>query len=676
VTTTDESRPEAASRGTPLIDPGDEPLEGLSTEGSSVPGHGPRSLLTAAGLYLLLAVLVWWNVWSSHPTSTTTCGCGDSSLFTWFLEWPAYALSHGLNPLYSTAMFFPHGVNLVANTSELAFGVALAPVTWLFGPVATLNVALTLSPALSALAMFVLLRRWVSWMPAAFVGGLFYGFSPLILVSLTDAHLMVGMAATAPLVVACLDELLFRQRRKPILTGVVLGLLVTVQFFIGSEVLATMVLIGVIGIVLVVAWGALHPSELRRHLPYALVGLAAGVVTAAALLAYPVWFALAGPAHISGPVWPGLYLGYEGTVLKSFVIPAAASPSFTNFAHRVGGYQGPSLSSQYFGFGAVAVLVGGVAVWWRDRRLWLFGAVAVITAVFSWGAAPKSWRPWQLFSGLPQLENIIPSRFVLITYLAVAVMVGLIVDHTFVAVSGRHAAKRAHAAERRRQRRRPWSGAVAGLVVATVAVVPPAVYLAQSMPITTQPVVLPAWFQNVAPHLRGRQVLLVLPVPFAAIQSSLTWQAVDAMHYSMVGGGGPGGVTQRAGKERKGQVVIANASFAFNGQTVTPADIVSVRRALDDWGVTMVVIPDQNDLPPYDRISSVVSAAALITAATGAPPVHQAQAWVWTGVDRAGRSVVPPTAAFAGCTAGEATSGTVPVERATACVLASGATAS
>ena len=86
-------------------------------------------------------------------------------------------------------------MNLPANTSVLAIGVVLAPVTWLFGPVASMNVALTLAPVLSALAMFVLLQRWVSWPPASFVGGLFYGFSPFVLVSLADAHLMLGMAS-------------------------------------------------------------------------------------------------------------------------------------------------------------------------------------------------------------------------------------------------------------------------------------------------------------------------------------------------------------------------------------------------------------------------------------------------------------------------------------------------
>ncbi|HEX7443348.1 MAG TPA: hypothetical protein VF320_05650, partial [Acidimicrobiales bacterium] len=139
------------------------------------PVRGWRSLTAGALGYLALSVALWWQVWSTHPTAVTTCGCGDTSLFTWFLEWPAYALAHGMNPLYSTHLFHPGGINLLSNTAEVGLGIVLAPVTWAFGPIATLNVALTLSPALSGLAMYVLLRRWVSWAPAAFVGGLLYG---------------------------------------------------------------------------------------------------------------------------------------------------------------------------------------------------------------------------------------------------------------------------------------------------------------------------------------------------------------------------------------------------------------------------------------------------------------------------------------------------------------------
>ena len=180
-----------------------------------------RPYLIAGGTYLLLSVLMWIHVWSGHPSSVTTCGCGDTSATIWYTAWPAYAMAHGLNPLYSTAIGYPNGVNLVF----AAYGIVMAPVTWLFGPVASVNVILTVSPVLSALAMFALVRRWVSWMPAAFIAGLFYGFSPFVVSNLGVAHVDFIMVAIPPLVVLCLDELLIRQERRPALVGIVLGLL-------------------------------------------------------------------------------------------------------------------------------------------------------------------------------------------------------------------------------------------------------------------------------------------------------------------------------------------------------------------------------------------------------------------------------------------------------------------
>ena len=112
----------------------------------------------------MLAVGLWWSVWSSHPSSTTTCGCGDAARFLWFFRWPAYAHRPRAQVLYSTWLFHPAGINLLDDTSVVALGVVLAPVTWV-GAGGSMNVALTLAPALSALAMFVLLRRWVRGRP-------------------------------------------------------------------------------------------------------------------------------------------------------------------------------------------------------------------------------------------------------------------------------------------------------------------------------------------------------------------------------------------------------------------------------------------------------------------------------------------------------------------------------
>jgi hypothetical protein len=609
--------------------------------------RGWQAVVAAALGYLLVSLVVWWNVWTSHPTSTTTCGCGDTSLFTWFLDWPAYAISHGLNPLYSTAVHVPFGVNLLANTSVLVVGVVLAPVTWLFGPVATLNVALTLAPVLSALAMFVLLRRWVSWAPAAFVGGLFYGFSPFVLVSLTDAHLMLGLAPVPPLVVACLDEMLMRQRRRPVPMGIGLGLLVVLQFFIGTEVLVIMAIMAVVGMAFVAGWAAWrHRQAFRDRARHALVGLAAAAATAGILLILPAWYALDGPDHFSGSVWPGLIGGItrgQGTKLENYPFGSSRLTNLiTTFQdHVFGGYQGTTLSYQYFGIGILVVLALGVVVWRHDRRLWLFGAVGVVSVVLSLGTKTADWLPWRFLAHLPLLQNILPYRFVLITYLAASVMLGLILEHVYLDVNRRVAGVGHHspagstplpwAAPRR------WAGAVVAVMVAVVSLAQPVAYLSQIVPMDTNPVDLPTWFTTVAPHLRGHQVLLVLPAPFTSFDNAMTWQAVDNMSFTMVGEGGPGGIQVRTGVKDSYQRLAAAALASVSnpsgtGTPITPGDVSALRRSLHAWGVTVVVLPDQPTLPQYDRVSSVAATAALITAATGHHPTHQAGALVWTGV--------------------------------------------
>jgi hypothetical protein len=661
------------------------PARALPGAGSDAPGADrvpagdrPRSSsrrrasLLAGGAYLALAVGLWSHVWTSHPASTTTCGCGDSSLFTWFLAWPATALAHGLNPFFSTAMGYPHGVNLLANTSVPAFGLLLAPVTWLFGPIVTLDVALTLAPALSALAMFFLLRRWVRWAPAAFVGGLLYGFSPFVLVSLADAHLMLGMAFVPPLVAASLDEVLFRQRVRPISAGLVLGLLVTLQFFVGTEVLVMMLVLGALWLIGMVAVAALAwPEAVRRRVRYASVALGAGAVTAGVLLAYPVWFALAGPGHLSGLVWPGLHVARAGTSLRDYVVPLPAiSTGFFGpaMSRVIGGAQGPVLSSQYLGFGTLAVVLGGLVVWRRDRRLWAFTGVLAISVVLSLGVRYGPASPWELVAHLPLLDNISPSRFALFTELATAALVALVAEHVHDAVRAWSAA-RDPAGAGGAARRAP--AVLAGLAVAAAAVAPPAAYLASSVPITTRPLYVPTWFRSVGPHLGSRQVVLVLPAPFGVTQTAMTWQAVDRMGFSMAGQGGPGGVVERAGAARAGQREIVATSFYFGDGSVTPQGVDAVRTALAAWHVTTIVVPDQPELPAYERIRSVTEAATLVTAATGEPPGLESDAWVWSGVRRALVTRHPVSPAVARCTTGLSFRGAHPVRAASACALAS-----
>lgn len=601
-------------------------------------------LLIAFVLYLALAVLLWWNAWSTHPSGVAACPCNDPSLFVWFLEWPAFAIAHGHNPFFSSAIFYPNGINLLSNTGVLTLGVPLAPITWLFGPVAALNVASTLGPALSALSMFWLLSRWTQWAPAAFIGGLVFGFSPFALVNLAVAHLNTEVLFLVPLMLACLDELFVRQRRRAVVIGAALGVLVALQFFLSTEILAIVFTCALFAIALFLGWAVIfRRPDLVLRAPYALKGLGTAAGVSVVLLAYPLWFALAGPAHLSGLVWPTIRPGTGGVdpgdIWNLHFMSAAGLRLFA-------GYEGPSLpDGAYLGVGVLVTIAVGMVIWWREQLLWLFGALAVVSVLLSLGVTSRYWVPWRALAHIPIIQNVTAARFFSVTTLCVAIMVGIVVDRSHglvAALSGRlHLPSKLAAAVT----------AVIALGVGAVATVPMATSVASNIPFTVENIALPAWITTVAPHLGAGQVVLTFPPPVSG-GSALVWQAVDSLHFPMATGAGPGSIPERAGREEAGLTVITQASVVLSPQPpATPSNVNAVRQALAGWGVTVVVVPDPSALfPRYDRTASTTWALGAFTLAIGRPPRYQDDAWVWNDVRTPGPVLSVTEQAFELCT--------------------------
>jgi len=575
--------------------------------------------LAAVGLvYLALGFALWVRAWAEGASTHTLCGCGDPALFLWFFQWPATALAHGENPFYSTALFHPTGINLLAQTSVTGLSLPLVPVTWIWGPVASLNVASTITPALTAFTAFVVVRRWAPWTPAAFLGGLLYGFSPFVLTSLEFAHLMTAALMLLPLILAVLDEILIRQRHGPVGAGLLLGLLLFGQFFLSSELLAITAVVAAVSVVVLVGVALVADRDtVRRLAPHAATGLGVGLGVGVVLLAWPVWFALDGPAHLSGLVWPNV--GIIGGFVPSSFVSTDYPPAHNVFA-SLGGYEGAQLASAaLLGWGLLAVLVAGAAVFRRDRRLWFFGFVLVLCAVFSLGERRGQWwEPARILDKLPVVENVIEQRFMVIGFLAAAVMLAVVLE-------------RIHASAP------DWRGVAGALAAACVALVPLGVTFGPRLPFAMRPVVLPRWYAEVAPTLPPGRVLLSYPPPFSGIQSAMAWQAVNRMQYSQAGGGGPQGVARRAGPARPGFEVLSALAFGVGTTqpTGTPSQFAAVRRALAAWGVTTVVIATNPAASTLEQGRDPTYAAAFMTGALGRPPTVQAGAWVWDHVQLA-----------------------------------------
>lgn len=618
-------------------------------------GRRLRPWAGLAALYSALSVAVWWHVWWGHPAGTMTCLCGDPAQTLWFVGWVAHALAHLQDPFLSTAAAHPGGVNLLANQSSVLVGVAVAPVTWLFGPVAGLNVALTAAAPLDALAAVALCRRFTGWAPAA-LGGLLFGFAPLVVSELAFAHLADVQLAFLPLIALCLHELLVRRRRPPVRWGLALAGAVVGQFFVSAELLAATaaLLVPIGGGVAVVA--AVRGRRLRRsrHQPPAgeapvpwsatIRGLAVAVVVAVAALVWPVWFALDGPRHVSGAVWAGT--ADAGSPWESFFRLPVLSAADIGFTHY-GGYLGATPPPEsYLGPGVLLVLAVGLVVARRRPPMWVACWALVVAAVLSLGAflLPFAWYsawwlPWRLVDGLPVLQSIVPQRLMALGDLAAAVGVAVALD----AVGGRHhPAPPSSRAERRPERplsrwRGPWRPAVAaGLAV--VAVVP--VITAYQLPLTTTAVRPPAWFTRVAPHLRAGSVLLTLPFPTGRIAEAMGWQALDGFRFALAGAyaklPGPAGTADYGGSPGSASWALSQLSEPTEGLPAPSVALsLAVRRAMARWGVTEVVATGRQVGAAY----AAQYAAGFMTAVLGRPPVVQDGAWVWS--TRAGSGPPP-----------------------------------
>ena len=579
---------------------------GLLTERQSPPTASRRRVALLLGLaaYVVIAVAMFWNVLTLSVTRGTTCACSDASLFAWFFEWPLVALSHGHNPFYSSAMFHPQGINLLSNTSVTAWTFVLLPVTALFGPIASLNVALIAAPAFSGLAMMWVAQRWVRSSLAAFLAGALYAFSPLVLFQSAGAHLMVTSLIVPPLLLACLDELFWRRRHPPTRVGAALGALVVLQFFTGTEML---VMLGVAVVVSLVVLGAAALfqdraatlSAIRRAVP----GLGVAAAISIVVLAWPAWYALEGPGHFVGPVWPGIAPAQAS--LRSFVVAVPGTVLWWSL------HSGRFIRPTYLGPLLIATLGLGLVAFHRCARLW---AAAALTGVVAWLALGQRYvfGAWHYGHHLSIVGDVMNERFAALLFLPAGLALAVVLDQL--------------------ARWRPRAlGATLAVVVGAVCVTPLALNAANGLPYSASKVWEPLWYQRNADALPAGQVVLGFPF-FNTSADLLSVQALHAMHYAIVGGTGPEWIDARQGTEAPGygviQQVASRAVVPSLTRFSTPQRRAEVVAALRGWGVTYVVVPMARGPNTSTAARPPALVASWLAGVLGPPRVEDA-AWVW-----------------------------------------------
>lgn len=585
--------------------------------------------MVAFVLYQALSLAAWWHLVAGGLSRTLPPGSGDPGQEVWFLAWLPHALTAGTNPFFSHAIFAPAGVNLLANTSVDLLGLVLWPVTAAAGPVAAFGLACLLAPAVSAVAAYAFCARYVAWRPAAFVGGLCYGFGPFVGTDLRFGHLDLTWLPIPPLIFLALDELLVRRRRRPVTVGVALGLAVCAQFFLSTEMLAVTAVMVAAGLVLA---AAAHPRLVLPRLSWAWPGLATAGGLAVALLGYPAWMAVAGPRHISGPVWP--YIDRLSATVGASVLPHG---ELGGVAFISGG------NGSYLGVALLLVLGGGGLAYRRSGPLRFALAMVVVAYVASLGyrlhlgsGTTPLPLPAAVLSHLPVLDSVVPERFAALVDLFAGLALALVVDHVRrgapAAIGGRGQGGRARLA---------IASCLAVAALATMALVPPWPYPVRHLagrPAFRSPLLSapgapasePGRARRAAPTATaGRNVVAVYPFAPGAVSDQMVWQARAGFPFDLADGyalvPGHHGAIQSPPPDAL-WLLLAAATIGTLALPVPPPKRRAVRAALGADGIATVVV--------LGRRHGSADVLRALTEVLGPPTAGVGSAVVWDIGDR------------------------------------------
>jgi hypothetical protein len=484
----------------------------ISGRGAAVLSGGWAESLFALLCYASVAVALFGLPLSHGPSKYLGWGT-DPGTHVWFLAWWPHAISQGIDPVITKAVWAPHGYNLAWATSMPGPSVLMSPITALWGPVAAYNLLGLLAPTLSAWTAYLLCRRVTGTHWPSLVGGYLFGFSTYQL-----GHLMGHPNLTLVFLVPVCVILVLRRLEGELRAGTfVLALagVIVLQLLTSTEVMFTLTIFGVAVYALaMLIWRKTRGPELRR------VGLLIGIAYAvAATLASPFIFYLAKGS--SGPPVYSFYPSIFSTDLLNLAIPTSLTilgrGQFEPVAARFTGNVTEQVG--YLGLPMLLILLLFAVSYRRSRTAWLLLLAIGLVLLCSLGPRLRIGGietvalPWRIADALPVFRYALPSRFIVYVFLAVGVVVSMW-------LSGATHGERVSA----RTRTARW---ILALLAAAL------LFPNLAHPYWKSEVDVPAFFGNGV----YRDYLAVgdnaLIIPFGDRGNSMLWQAKTGFHFRM-----------------------------------------------------------------------------------------------------------------------------------------------
>jgi hypothetical protein len=381
-----------------------------------------RTSAAALGAYALVGFAFFWAPLLPHPGRRYIGTPSDPQIFIWSFAWFPHAIAHGINPLYSHVVYAPTGVDIVWRTTTPGLALAFAPLTWLFGPVASYDTATALMPVLAAWTAFQLCRHLTGRFWPSLAGGYVFGFSSYMIGQL-DSHLHMTSVFLLPLVALVVLRYVERTLDG---RGLVIRLapMLAAQLALSFEISFSLALALAAALVL----GFLLVPAARGRIVSAVPAITASYAVAAVIVAPLVYYALSdfNSKSVNDPS------GYT-TDLVNLVVPTQR--------FILGGQWGKHVAERFAGNDAerdayLGVPLVLVFLWFCARRWRLAGSrflavatlVAVLASFGNWlevNGRRLTTLPWEHVGYRPLFNNVLPSRLMLFAFLALAAVLAL-----------------------------------------------------------------------------------------------------------------------------------------------------------------------------------------------------------------------------------------------------------
>jgi hypothetical protein len=395
-----------------------------STRDLAKNAHAKYGMIVIFIFYLILSYLLFaFSIGFNLANSYIGVGSHDQIQFIWTLYWWPYAISHHINPFFSTFIWHPYGTDLsLAPASVPGASLIALPIILIFGPVAAYNLLIIIGSALSAFFTFLITNYLTKSYQAGVIAGLLFGFSTYQFVQVI--HLHVELTFLLPLI-GYLSILFWEKKIHSIAFILLVGSCLALQYLISIEVFVTLtIFIGISWIIFMLVC-----LEHFKKLIIFSIFLLSAFITCLIILSPFIYLAFQNGI----PIKPFHSVTVYSVDPLNFIIPtkityfgAIAFAQISNaFFYNIHEHSG------YLGIPAIVIIIIYSVKYWNEKMTRFLFFILLSFMILSLG--PKLHiagystltLPYYYLNKLPVINQLLPVRLTVYVFFVASILIGL-----------------------------------------------------------------------------------------------------------------------------------------------------------------------------------------------------------------------------------------------------------